>query len=303
MPTATNQPDLSGVWVPLITPFSDEAHRPVDLPSLGRLAAHLKSQGVHGLVMGSTTGEATALTADERLACWRTVAEHAPGLPLMIGCSGHSFADALADMDRLRQGMHQQGLPLHSVLLGAPPYVRPSTEGLCQWFESLADAAPAPLVVYDIPYRTASVLPREALLRLARHPRICGVKDCGGDSAKTLALLHDGRLQVLAGEDLHVMAHLAHGGMGCISACVQLYPERWVGLLAHMRRSELPAAQALWRSLVPLIENAFAEPNPGPIKAALQAQGWVDSAAVRSPLTAAGEGVRARWKALGLSRR
>jgi 4-hydroxy-tetrahydrodipicolinate synthase len=303
MPTTPTPPSLSGVWVPLITPFDNTDEQAVDHNSLNRLTAHLASQGVHGLVVGGTTAEAAALTPGERLACWRTVAHSAPGVPLMLGTGGASLAEALHDMAWLGQQRQDHGLPLHSVLLAAPAYIRPSAHGLLNWFHTLADAAPAPVVIYDIPYRTGSVLARDTLLQLADHPNIIGIKDCGGDAAKTLALLHDGRLHIMAGEDLQVMAHLAHGGAGCISASAHLFPERWVGLFKHMQHSHLPAAQALWRSLVPLIDNAFSEPNPGPIKAALAIQGWIDSDAVRSPMTVAGDAVKARWKALGLSPR
>jgi 4-hydroxy-tetrahydrodipicolinate synthase len=289
--------ELSGVWIPLITPFLDEPGLPIDHPSLGHLARHCKAAGVHGLVVGSTTGEATALSRDERLACWLTVAQSAPGLPLMLGTGGQSMADALQDLLWLKDCRHANHLPLDAVLLAAPAYIRPSTAGLKAWFETLASAAPAPVVVYDIPYRTGSTLPTQLLLSLATHWNIYGVKDCGADLGKTLALLHDGRLRVMAGEDLQVLSHLAHGGSGCISASAHLHPQLWVMLYRCMKAGHLAQAQAIWQQLVPWIENTFAEPNPAPLKAALSAQG-LGSAAVRPPLTPASESVQARWKTL-----
>jgi 4-hydroxy-tetrahydrodipicolinate synthase len=295
MSEPSTPPQLEGVWVPIITPFADHPGREVDHAALGRLAKHLQRQGVSGLVVGGTTGEAAALTPQERLDCWHTVAQHAPALPLMLGTGGASLADALEDMHLIRQYQLTQRVRLDALLLAAPSYVRPSQQGLRDWFLVLADAAPAPVVMYDIPYRTGSTLARETLLSLADHPNIIGIKDCGGDLAKTLALLHDGRLQVLAGEDLQVLAHLAHGGKACISASAHLHPQRWVRMVQCMRSNHLDEAQALWRELVPLIETAFSEPNPGPLKAALAIQGF-GSSCVRAPMMDASPAVFSRWK-------
>jgi len=297
MSEPSTPPQLEGVWVPIITPFVDNPGREVDHAALGRLAEHLQRQGVSGVVVGGTTGEVASLTPQERLDCWHTVAQHAPGLPLMLGTGGACLADAMEDMHRLRQVQLAQGLRLDALLLSAPPYVRPSQQGLRDWFLVLADAAPAPVVIYDIPYRTGSTLSRETLLSLAQHPNIIGIKDCGGDLAKTLALLHDGRLRILAGEDLQVLAHLAHGGTGCISASAHLHAQRWVRMVQCMRSTQLDEAQALWRELVPLIETAFSEPNPGPLKAALSIQGF-GSSCVRAPMTAASPAVFSRWESM-----
>jgi len=297
MSEPTSPPQLEGVWVPIVTPFVDSPGREVDHAALGRLARHLKRQGVSGLVVGGTTGEAAALAPHERLDCWRTVAQHAPELPLMLGTGGGGLADAMEDMRLLRQTRLLQGLRLDALLLAAPAYVRPSQQGLLDWFLALADAAPAPLVIYDIPYRTGSTLTRETLLSLAQHPNIMGVKDCGGDLSKTLALLQHGGLQVMAGEDLQVLAHLAHGGKGCISACAHLYPQHWVRMVQCMRNNQLDEARALWHELVPLIETAFMEPNPGPLKAALALQGF-GGACLRAPMTVASPAVTSRWKSV-----
>jgi 4-hydroxy-tetrahydrodipicolinate synthase len=167
--SASQTRSLAGVWVPIITPFLEQTDRPVDHAALGLLAKRLQAAAVHGLVVGGTTGEAFALSNAERLACWHTIASHAPHVPLMLGTGGASLSEALADMAWLADAQRTQGLPLHAVLLAAPAYVRPSVAGLEHWFCRLADAAPAPVVVYDIPYRTGAVLPRDLLLRLATH--------------------------------------------------------------------------------------------------------------------------------------
>lgn len=139
----------------------------------------------------------------------------------------------------------------------------------------LADDSELPLVVYDIPYRTGVTIDRCTLLALAAHPKIAAVKDCGGDLGKTLATLSDGRLSVLAGEDLQFFSHLALGASGAICASAHLRTSHFVRLMRVMAEGHLVQARAIWNELIPMIEMLFAEPNPAPVKAALAAAGWV----------------------------
>jgi 4-hydroxy-tetrahydrodipicolinate synthase len=154
------------------------------------------------------------------------------------------------------------------------------------WFEAIAQASAAPLVLYDIPYRTGAVLQRETLLRLAAHPNIAAIKDCGGDAAKTAAMLADGRLQVLAGEDLQIFSTLAQGGAGAIAASAHLHTERFAAVVKLLNQGNLAQARELWSGLPELIEALFAEPNPGPVKALLAHQGLMHNE-LRRPMTEA----------------
>ena len=135
------------------------------------------------------------------------------------------------------------------------------------------------------------------LRTLAQHPNITAIKDCGGDPAKTQTLIADGQLQVLAGDDANIFTTLALGGTGAIAASGHVHTARLVALMQHVLRGELAAAQALWRPLLPLIEALFAEPNPGPVKALLAQEGWMQ-AELRSPMTAASAELTARLVAL-----
>lgn len=269
-----------GLWVPLVTPFRDGA---VDHEALGSLTRRLAPAGVAGFVVCGSTGEAAALDESEQLACLETVARHAGDLPLVMGVSGYHLGDATAWVRRLSAG----GMPgLRGLLVPAPHYVRPSQDGIRHWFRTLADTSALPLIVYDIPYRTGAVITRETLLALAEHPNIQAVKDCGGDGAKTQALIADGRLAVLAGEDLQVFATTACGGAGAIAASAHLHTRRFAGTMDALARGDLAGARAAWQPLLPLIEALFAEPNPAPLKALLARRGWIP-ADLRAPMTAA----------------
>ncbi len=283
MPPSPSRPAFSGLWIPLVTPFADGA---VDHAALAALTRALATTGIAGFVVCGSTGEAAALNADEQLACLDTVARHAGGLPLVMGLSGYHLPDTLAWVQQLGALCDAAVPTLCGLLVPAPHYIRPSQEGLRQWFTTLAHHSRLPLIVYDIPYRTGATLARETLLALAAHPRIVAVKDCGGDAAKTLALIADGRLAVLAGEDLQLFATVAQGGAGAIAASAHVRTREFVAVLDAVAHGDLAAARAAWHPLLPWIEAAFCEPNPAPVKAALARQGLMGSA-LRPPMVPA----------------
>jgi 4-hydroxy-tetrahydrodipicolinate synthase len=250
-------------------------------------------------VLCGSTGEAASLSADEQLQCLATVARATPGLPLVMGLSGYHLGETKAWVQELGR-LSGEIKTLCGLLVPAPHYVRPPQAGLRQWFETLADASSLPLIVYDIPYRTGAVIQRDTLLALAAHPNIRAVKDCGGDAGKTLALLADGRLDMLAGEDLQIFSLLAQGGAGAIAASAHVQTARFVALHRALAQGNLSQAQALWRDLVPLIEALFAEPNPGPLKALLAAQGRMRNE-LRAPMAPASAAWAERLLALDSS--
>jgi 4-hydroxy-tetrahydrodipicolinate synthase len=279
----TESSPFRGLWIPIVTPFRDGA---VDHDALATLTRDLAHAGIAGIVVCGTTGEAPALDEDEQLACLRTVARHAGALPLVMGLSAYHLESARAWVRQVC-ALARTGLPsLQGLLVSAPHYVRPSQAGLRHWFETLADDSTLPIVVYDIPYRTGAVLARETLLELAAHPNIHAVKDCGGDNAKTQALIADGRLAMLAGEDLNVFANAALGGAGAIAATAHVHTRRFVGVMDALAQGELAEARRLWLPLVPMIEALFAEPNPAGVKFLLAQQGWMTSE-LRAPMTRA----------------
>jgi 4-hydroxy-tetrahydrodipicolinate synthase len=286
--------DFTGLWVPLVTPFRGGA---VDHEALAALTRSLADTGIAGFVVCGSTGEAAAMDEDEQLACLATVSRYGGGRPLVMGLSGYHLGATRAWVRSLSSLARSEVPGLRGLLVPAPHYVRPSQAGLREWFETLADASGLPLIVYDIPYRTGAVLARETLLSLAGHPHIRAVKDCGGDAAKTQALIADGRLAVLAGEDLQIFSTVALGGAGAIAASAHLHTARFVEVLQALVRGDLPAARAAWRPLVPLIEALFAEPNPGPLKAVLARKGRTTDE-LRAPLTGASAALRDRLATL-----
>jgi 4-hydroxy-tetrahydrodipicolinate synthase len=269
--------DFSGLWIPLVTPFEQGK---VDYAALKRLVAHYRASGIAGLVVCGSTGEAAALSDEEQLEVLQTVMAEAPGLPVIMGVSGYHLGKTVARVRALSQ------LNIAGILLPAPSYIRPSQAGLIEWFTALADASAVPVVLYDIPYRTGSQIALETLRALAAHPRIQALKDCGGDPAKTRALIADGQLQVLAGEDANIFSTVAAGGRGAIAAAARVHTARFAEIVRRIQAGDVAGAEALWAPLPPLIEALFAEPNPGPLKALLARQGLLRDE-LRSPMTRA----------------
>ncbi len=280
---------FSGLWIPLVTPFTADDR--VDHAALAALVRDLAGRGVAGFVPCGSTGEAAALTADEQLAVLDTTLAAAGGLPVLMGVGGYRLQGVRAQLQAVCTR------PVAGVLVAAPCYIRPSQEGLLTWFRTLADASPVPLVLYDIPYRTGVALRLETLLALAAHPRIQAVKDCGGDAGKTAALVGDGRLAVLAGEDAQIFGSVALGASGAIAASAHRHTERFVHVIERLQAGALAEARALWQPLLPWVQAVFGEPNPGPIKALLAEAGQMEDR-LRAPMTPASAALRQRLRAL-----
>ena len=276
--------DFSGLWIPLITPFAGDA---VDHPALTRLVQHYAAAGVNGFVVCGSTGEAAALDKHEQFAVLDTVLAAAGALPVVMGLSGYHLGQTIAWVKELAQR------PIAGLLVPPPHYIRPAQAGLVQWFTALADASGTPLVVYDIPYRTGCHITLETLLALAAHPNILAIKDCGGDAGKTQALITDGRLQVLAGEDAQIFTTLALGGAGAISASAHVCTAQFVEVMQFLNDGKLQQARELWQPLLPVVHAAFGEPNPAVIKAALAQQGLIQDG-LRLPMVAASAAATAR---------
>lgn len=278
---------FSGLWIPLVTPFQDGA---IDHAALSAMTTQLARQGVSGFVACGSTGEAAALDKSEQLAVLETVLGATQGLPVVMGLSGYHLGQTVEWVHTLAR------YPLAGLLVPAPHYIRPSQDGLLHWFRTLADASAMPLIVYDIPYRTGATLATDTLRALAEHPCIRAIKDCGGNAAKTQALIADGRLAVLAGEDAQMFTTLALGGAGAIAASAHWQAPRFVELMDLLRAGHLPEARRVWQDLSPWVEACFAEPNPAPLKAVLAEAGWMRNE-LRAPMMPASEALTRRLRA------
>lgn len=272
---------FSGIWVPLVTPFHQGE---IDFPALKSLCSYFLKQGVDGIVVCGTTGEAPMLTEDEQLQVLDAVLEIVPGKQVVMGLSGTHLPTVRAMQDDILQR------PVGGILLPAPYYIRPSQAALSAWFTELANHSSVPIILYNVPYRTGIHLELETLRQLATHPKIVAVKDCGGSLDLTLSLIADGQLDVLCGEDAQILSTLCHGGTGAIAASAHLYPEKFVQLIKQVKASDLAGARQTFFFLLPLMRLMFSAPNPAAIKYALSLSGKLHNE-LRAPLLPAPESV------------
>lgn len=264
--------DFSGIWIPLITPLqADDAGMDagVDHTALTRLVEQYRSSGIRGFASLSTTGEASLLCYEEQDAILGTTLKAAQGLPVIAGLTANTFVQACERIAQLSQ------YDIAGIMLSSPSYIRPSQQGLVEYFIRLADLSEKPLVIYEIPYRTGVRLELPSLLALARHPNIQAIKDCAGSLAITQALIEDGNLQVLAGEDFNIFNTLCMGGHGAIAAATHIRPDLYVRMMHAIQAGELNKARQIFASVSPLMQQLFAEPNPAPLKGLLAQQGHI----------------------------
>jgi 4-hydroxy-tetrahydrodipicolinate synthase len=285
---------LQGLWLPLVTPFRNGE---LDEASLRRLVRHYAGGPVDGFILAATSGEGMTLGVAEleRLvsAVRAEVSDSRRYVPICLGLSGASTRKLLDALDETA------AWPIDGYLIASPYYTRPSQRGLVQHFTELADHASWPIVLYNIPYRTAVNLTNETLLELARHPNIVGIKDCCADRAQSIDFLarRPAGFRVLTGEDAQYHEALADGADGAILLSAHLETEAFAAVQTLLRQDDRDGALACWESVSELTRLLFAEPSPAPAKYWLARTGLIDSAEVRLPMVEVGAELGARLDA------
>jgi 4-hydroxy-tetrahydrodipicolinate synthase len=272
---------LTGVWVPLVTPFKDGA---VDLASYRRLIEHYIGKGVSGLFPLGTTGEAPTLDeAEEDAIVAETVEAVAGRVPVFVGIGSNATAKVIKTIKRL--GRRQ----FPGIVSVCPYYNRPTQAGMREHFTAIAEATDRQILIYNIPYRTSVNLDNETLLRLAELPNIVGVKDSSGSIAQSLDLLatRPAGFSVLTGEDALFFPLLCSGADGGVLASAQVATDRFVTIAQHVAANDHLGARAIWQTLQQFIAKLFLEANPMPIKHCLWRQRLIASPECRLPLTSA----------------
>jgi 4-hydroxy-tetrahydrodipicolinate synthase len=273
---------LQGLWLPLVTPFRDGR---LDEASLRRLVRHNAAGPVDGLILAATSGEGLTLDVTELervVELTRTEIDSAGrAMPVCLGLSGSNTLKMLDTLDETATW------PIDGYLIASPYYSRPSQRGLLQHFSLLADHASWPIVLYNIPYRTSVNLDNETLLRLAEHPNIVGMKDCGADRAQSIDLLRrrPPGFRVLTGEDAQYYEALEDGADGAILLSAHIETDTFAAVQTLLKQGDRDAALARWESVSDLTEMLFAEPSPAAAKYWLSRTGLIDSAEVRLPMT------------------
>jgi 4-hydroxy-tetrahydrodipicolinate synthase len=267
-----------GCLTALVTPFRDGS---VDLKALADLVESQITAGVHGLVPCGSTGESATMSHDEHLTVVREVVRVArKRVPVVAGTGSNATAEAI----KLTRGAQECGAD--AALLISPYYNKPTQDGIVQHYAAIADATKIPLIAYNIQGRTASNITAETMARLARIPRLIGVKEASGSMGQALETIHacGPDFAVWSGDDIITLPLMAAGAIGVISVASNLAPKKMVELTDAMRAGDLGRARRTHADLVPLFRDLFLEVNPIPVKAALAMMG-VCGDEIRLPLT------------------
>ena len=268
---------FKGSIVALITPFRQGG---VDAKGFQDFVEWQIKEGTRGLVPCGTTGESPTLSHDEHKRVVELCIEAARGRVPVIAGTGSNSTDEAIDLTR-----HAKAAGADAALIVNPYYNKPTQEGLYRHFKAIHDAVDLPIVIYNIPGRTAVDMSVATMARLAELPNVVGVKDATNDLARPLRTREaiGAKFCMLSGEDHTALAFRVQGGHGCISVTANVAPRACSDMHESFDKGELQRAMQINQRLLPLNDALFAETSPGPVKFAVSLLGKA-SAEIRLPL-------------------
>ena len=274
---------FQGSFVALVTPMKQD--QSVDWEALENLIDWHIEQGTHGLVPVGTTGESATLSMKEHVEVIKRVVEQVNGrVPVVAGTGANASSEAL-ELTLAAQEAKADG-----ALLVTPYYNRPTQEGLYLHYKYIADNSQIPMVLYNVPKRTACDLAPQTVARLSQIDGIVGLKEATGDIQlmQSIRALVADDFALLSGDDPTSLAFIEQGGQGYISVTANIAPKEMASLYELVAAAKVEEARALNARLMPLHENLFNEANPIPVKWAVSALGFGCNT-LRLPLTPVSE--------------
>ncbi len=269
---------FKGCGTALLTPFKGGE---VDYQTLATLIDRQVAAGIDFLVPLGTTGETPTLSDNEKKLLLDITIRHAAGLPVMAGVGSNSVNATLDNIRLLSDA--------DAFLVVVPFYNKPPQRGMYEYFKTIAENSPKPIILYNVPGRTGANIEADTTLALARDiPNIIGIKEASSNEAQIQKIIRnrpDG-FTVLSGNDSETLHIMQSGGDGVISVASNVLPDTMAKLMQLIKAANYNNAQQLNERLMPLFENLFIEPNPIPAKFAMAHLGLMESS-LRLPLVAA----------------
>ena len=262
----------------LVTPFRKDGS--IDKDAIGRLIAFQEKNGADAVVPCGSTGESATLSFDEHLKVIEIAVDHVKKMKVIAGAGSNSTSEAIALSKRAEDA------GADGILSISPYYNRPTQEGIFRHYEAIAGAIDIPLIVYNVPGRTASNITSETTLRLAGVPGISGIKEASGDMDQVQRIIN-GRpkgFSVLSGDDSLTLRMMGMGSEGTISVASNCIPGRFGELIRLCASGKTEDAKKVHEELLPLFNVLFCETNPIPIKYIMSKLGY-GSGMLRLPLT------------------
>ncbi|HPJ59551.1 MAG TPA: 4-hydroxy-tetrahydrodipicolinate synthase [Bacteroidales bacterium] len=280
---------FKGTGVAIITPFKNDSS--IDFSALGRVINHVVDGGVNYIVAMGTTGEASTLTMDEKSALISYVTEVIDNrVPLMVGIGGNNTSEVI-------KAVRELSAPgVDAILSVAPYYNKPGQRGLFEHFKAVADCTPLPVIIYNVPGRTACNISSETCVELAlKFENIIGVKEASGDIGQIMRIVRDkpDNFLVISGDDSMTIPIIAAGGAGVISVLANAYPAECSELVSNALKNNFRAAREIHFRFIETIELLFADGNPAGIKAFLSHKGLCNNN-LRLPLVPVNKSVSSR---------
>jgi 4-hydroxy-tetrahydrodipicolinate synthase len=262
---------FSGTYTALVTPFKDGA---IDEPAYRRLIEFQVVNGVSGLVPTGSTGEAATLDPKEHLRTIEIAVNQNKGRCRVIAGTG---SNATTEAIELTVGAAKLGVD--GVLLASPYYNKPTPEGIYRHFKAICEATDIPIVLYNVPSRTASEIDVETCVRLVReHKNVVAIKEAGGSCDRVSALRNalPPEFTILSGDDSLTIPFMAVGAVGVISVASNIIPRQMSEMVEAFLTGHANEARDLHLRYYQLMKDLFIESNPIPIKAALHLMGMIE---------------------------
>lgn len=262
----------------MVTPFNEAGE--IDYPATKNLIEHLIANGTDGVVVAGTTGESPTLSTEEKIELFAYVIEQVNGRIPVIAGTGSNDTQASVALTKEAEKLGADG-----IMLVAPYYNKPSQEGLYQHFKVIAEATQLPVMVYNIPGRTAVNIDVDTIVRLSEIDNIVCVKEASGDLEAMAEIIErtSDDFSLYSGDDGMTLPVLAIGGAGIVSVAAHIVGNEMQSMIQAFQSGDLQAASAKHRQLLPTFEALFSAPSPTPLKALLNMNG-IEVGTVRLPL-------------------
>ena len=256
---------FKGTGVAIVTPFKSDSS--IDFAALGRVIDHCIKGGVNYIVALGTTGESVTLSKDEKKAIISYVVEAIDcRIPLIVGIGGNNTQEVINSV------RHSALTGVDGVLSVAPYYSKPTQRGIFQHFKSIANSSPLPIILYNVPGRTACNISADTCLELAHAcDNIVATKEASGDITQIMKIIKGKpeNFNVISGDDMMTLPVIAAGGIGVISVLGNAFPAQTSELVNHALKSNFKSAREMQFRMLELIELLFIEGNPAGVKAML----------------------------------
>lgn len=252
-----------GTGVAIVTPFKNDSS--IDFAALGRVVNHVISGGVNYIVALGTTGESVTLTKDEKKAVLSYVVETVDGrVPIVAGFGGNNTQDVINSI------RHANLQGVDGILTVAPYYNKPNQRGLFQHFKAIATCSSVPVILYNVPGRTASTILAETCLELAHEcENIVGIKEASSDITQVMKIVKGKpeNFSVISGDDIMTLPFIAAGASGVISVLANAFPAPCSELVNNALKNNFKSAREIQFRYLDIMELLFADGNPAGVKA------------------------------------